>query len=139
MQSRQGAQTRAKSAFAAAFLSLLFPGLGHAYAAAWTRALGFAAPPVLLVALGAGLAIRAGGAEIVGFVARPEILAGVFVFNGALFLYRTVAAIDAWRLVRHQNAWLAAGSGKLGAPRLRIDPLSIAGLAAVILVMSTAH
>ena len=139
MQPRQGAQPRAKSAFAAAFLSLLFPGLGHAYAAAWTRALGFAAPPILLLALGAGLAIRAGGPEIVGFVARPDVLAGIFVFNGALFLYRAVAAVDAWRLVRHQNAWLAAGGGKLGAPRLRMDPLSIAGLAAVILVMSTAH
>ena len=38
---------RSRSAFAAAFLSLLFPGLGHAYAGAYTRALAFAALPLL--------------------------------------------------------------------------------------------
>ena len=139
MQPRQGAQARAKSAFAAAFLSLILPGLGHAYAGAWTRALGFAAAPILLAAFGAGLALRAGAPEAIGFLARPEVLAGIFVFNGALFLYRSIAAIDAWRLVRHQNAYVAAGGARLGNPRLRMDPLSIAGLAAVILVMATAH
>jgi LCP family protein required for cell wall assembly len=139
MQPRQGAHPRPKSPFAAAFLSLLFPGLGHAYARAWTRALGFAAPPILLLALGAGFALRAPATEILGFALRPEVLAGLFVFNGALFLYRAIAAIDAWRVVRYQNAWVAGGGGRLGNPRPRLDPLSIAGLAAVILVMSTAH
>ncbi len=119
--------------------SLIFPGLGHAYAGAWTRALGFAAAPVLLFALGAGLALRAGAAEMIGFMARPDVLAGLFVFNGGLFLYRAIAAVDAWRIVRHQNAYVAAGGGRLGNPRLRLDPLSIAGLAAVLLIMSTAH
>ncbi len=42
---------RTRSAFAAAFLSLIFPGLGHAYAGAWARALAFAALPLLLIAL----------------------------------------------------------------------------------------
>ena len=50
---------RQRSAFAAAFLSLLFPGLGHAYAGAYPRALAFAAAPLLLVALVAGVALRA--------------------------------------------------------------------------------
>jgi hypothetical protein len=35
----------ARSSFAAAFLSFLFPGLGQAYAGAWERALAFAAIP----------------------------------------------------------------------------------------------
>jgi LCP family protein required for cell wall assembly len=139
MQPRQGAQPRPKSAFAAAFLSLLFPGLGHAYAGAWTRALGFAALPILLIALAAGLAARAPLTEIIGFVLRPEFLAGTFVFNGALFVYRAIAAADAWRVVRHQNAYRAAGGGRLGGPRMHLEPLSVAGLAAVLLVMSTAH
>ena len=45
---------RQRSAFAAAFLSLLFPGLGHAYAGAYPRALAFAAAPLLIVALVGG-------------------------------------------------------------------------------------
>ena len=45
---------RGRSPFAAAFLSLLFPGLGHAYLGAYRRGLGFAAPPLLLGALVAG-------------------------------------------------------------------------------------
>jgi LCP family protein required for cell wall assembly len=139
MQPRQGAQPRPTSAFAAAFLSLIFPGLGHAYAKAWTRALGFAAVPMLLLAFAGGLAVRAPFAELLGFLARPDVLTGIFVFNGALFLYRTIAAIDAWRVVRHQNAYLAGGGSRLGTPRPRLDRLSVAGLAAVILVMSTAH
>ena len=39
MPTLQEGRPRARSAFAAAFLSLLFPGLGHAYAGAWQRAL----------------------------------------------------------------------------------------------------
>ena len=48
---------RTRSAFAAAFLSLIFPGLGHAYAGAWARALAFAALPLLLIALAGGIFI----------------------------------------------------------------------------------
>ena len=54
MQPAQDSRPRAKSPFVAAFLSLLFPGLGHAYAGVWQRALGFAAPPILIIALLAG-------------------------------------------------------------------------------------
>src|ERR1035437_10542790 len=49
-----------QSAFGAAFLSLLFPGLGHAYARAWTRAIGFAALPLLLLALLLGIFLKTG-------------------------------------------------------------------------------
>src|SRR4051812_22427224 len=58
MQREQEVRPRARSPFVAAFLSLLFPGLGHAYAGAWQRALGFAAPPILLLALLAGIFLR---------------------------------------------------------------------------------
>ncbi|HEY6057438.1 MAG TPA: hypothetical protein VIV06_05360, partial [Candidatus Limnocylindrales bacterium] len=60
MHRTQEARPRARSAFAAAFLSLIFPGLGHAYSGARERALGFAAAPLLLIALVAGLAISTG-------------------------------------------------------------------------------
>ena len=58
MQKPQEARPRAVSPFTAAFLSLLFPGLGQAYAGAYARALGFAAVPILLIALGAGVFLR---------------------------------------------------------------------------------
>ena len=51
MHDPQDARPRARSPFAAAFLSLLFPGLGHLYAGAPSRALGFAAAPILVIAL----------------------------------------------------------------------------------------
>src|SRR4029450_4908909 len=58
MQSPQEARPRARSPFVAAFLSLIFPGLGHLYAGAPQRALLFAAPPILLFALLGGVVIR---------------------------------------------------------------------------------
>ena len=66
---------RARSPFVAAFLSLLFPGLGHAYAGAYQRALGFAAPPILLLALGAGFVLRERiRGDLVGLVLTPWVL-----------------------------------------------------------------
>ena len=66
---------RSRSAFAAAFLSLLFPGLGHAYAGAYARALGFAAAPLLLLALTLGIVLRTDRAELAGHgrrLRRPD-------------------------------------------------------------------
>src|SRR6185312_17155357 len=58
MQRPHDTLPRGRSPFAAAFLSLLFPGLGHAYLGAYRRALGFAAPPILIGALVAGIIVR---------------------------------------------------------------------------------
>ena len=68
---------RTRSAFAAAFLSLLFPGLGHAYAGAWTRALAFAAAAAAARSrsLG-GIVLRADRIDLLGFVVQPEVLTG---------------------------------------------------------------
>jgi len=81
MQSPQEARRRARSPFVAAVLSLFFPGLGHAYAGAYHRALGFAAPPILLFALLAGFVLRANQAELFGLLLAPWVLPSVFVFN----------------------------------------------------------
>ena len=48
-----------RSAFAAAFLSFLYPGLGHAYLGRWLRALAWAVLPTLAIAAGAGLILSA--------------------------------------------------------------------------------
>ena len=139
MQNPQAAAPRARSPFAAAFLSLLFPGLGHLYAGAPTRALGFAAAPVLLIALGAGVVLRMDRIALLGVVLNPFLLSSIFVVNLIALLYRLVAIIDAYRVAQFINAHAAAGDGRLGPARLPRGPLSVAGLLAVVLVMAGSH
>ena len=135
----QESRPRGRSPFVAAFLSLLFPGLGHAYAGAHQRALGFAAPPILLAALVAGVALRAQPTQLIAFVLTPWVLPGVFVFNLALLVYRLVAIVDAYRVTAYLNALALSGGGRVGRPRVVFNPISMGGLLAVILVMSGAH
>jgi LCP family protein required for cell wall assembly len=137
MQKPQGARPRARSPFTAAFLSLLFPGLGHLYAGATVRALGFAAPPLLLLALIAGVVLRLDRIELLG--AFVSMVGAIFVFNLVALVYRLVAIVDAYRVTDYLNAHAAAGDGRLGKARLPRNPLSTAGLLAVCLVMIGSH
>ena len=139
MHRPQEARPRATSAFAAAFLSLLFPGLGHAYAGAHYRALGFAAVPILVVALVGGIALRLDQADLVSLVLNPTVLTSVFWLNLVAMVYRLVAIVDAYRVAAFLNTYAAAGDGRLGPARLPRNPASIAGLLAVVLVMSGSH
>ena len=139
MHEPQDARPRGRSPFTAAFLSLLFPGLGHLYAGAPSRALAFAAAPVLLVALLAGIFLRLDRIELVGLVFNPFLLSSVFAFNVIALLYRLVAILDAYRVADYLNSFSAAGDGRLGPARLPRKPLSIAGLLAVLLVMAGSH
>jgi LCP family protein required for cell wall assembly len=137
MSSPQEPQARRRSAFAAAFLSLVFPGLGHAYAGAYERALGFAAAPILLIALTAGIALRMSSLELIGEIARFLLL--IQLLNVVALVYRIVAAVDAYRVTSYINTYESSGGGRLGRPRLGASPLSMAGLLAVILVMAGNH
>jgi len=139
VQSPRAGTPRGRSPFAAAFLSLLFPGLGHAYAGASQRALAFAAAPLLLAALLAGIVLRMDRGELVGFLLVPWVLPSIFVVNLIALLYRLIAIIDAYRVTAYLNAWTASDGGRLGRPRIPLQPLSIAGLLAVILVMAFGH
>ena len=139
MQTPQDARPRARSPFAAAFLSLLFPGLGHLYAGAPARALGFAAAPVLLIALLAGVLLRMDRLELVALLFSPFLLTSIFVANLVALLYRLVAIIDAYRVAEYMNAFAASGDGRLGKARMPRNPLSVAGLLAVVLVMAGSH
>lgn len=139
MQREQETRPRARSPFVAAVLSLLFPGLGHAYAGAYQRALGFAAPPILIGALVAGIALRMNPTELISFVLTPWVIPGVFVLNLVALVYRLVAIIDAYRVAAYLNALAVSGGGRLGRPRLVFNPVSVAGLLAVILIMSGGH
>jgi len=138
MNRSQEPRRRARSAFTAAFLSLLFPGLGHAYAGAWYRALGFAAAPFLLIALVLGT-VATYRAELVGVVLQPAMLVAILVGNVAALLYRAVAAVDAYRVVVFLNRWDEGAAGRLGPSRSILAPVSIAGLLGVLLVMGGAH
>ena len=139
MSGQQEARPRAKSAFAAAFLSLLFPGLGHAYAGAPYRALGFAALPILAIALIGGIALRLDQRDLIQLALDPTVLTSVFWLNIAALVYRALTIIDAYRVTLYLNSFTAAGDGRLGPARLPGNPVSIAGLLAVILVMSGSH
>jgi LCP family protein required for cell wall assembly len=138
MQQQHEARPRARSAFTAAFLSLLFPGLGHAYAGAWYRAVAFAATPFLLLALFAGAALSY-KIEILGVALQPPVLVGILVGNVVAYVYRIVAAVDSYRVVRYLNRVADGGAGRLGPARASLAPVSLAGLLAVILVMGGAH
>lgn len=139
MQTPQGTPARTRSAFAAAFLSLLFPGLGQAYAGAPARGLAFAAPPLLALALLAGFVLRADRLELLGFVIQPWVLLVIFLLNVIAAAYRVVAVVDAWRVARFLNEVDVSGGGRLGRPRLPVSPLSVAGVAAVCLVLLGGH
>jgi LCP family protein required for cell wall assembly len=127
-----------RSAFAAAVLSLLFPGLGHLYAGAPARALGFAAPPLLALALVAGLVLRVDRLTLLGLLVQPSVLTAILVLDVVLLVYRAVAAVDAWRVAAYLNEAAVAGD-RYGPPRLRLRPASAAGLLAVLVVMTGFH
>jgi hypothetical protein len=138
MQRPQEPRPRAHSAFAAAFLSLIFPGLGHAYAGAWERAIGFAAAPLLVLSLSAGIALSL-RLELLGFLLQPAVLTSILIVNVVFLLYRIVAAVDAYRVTVFLNAMEASGGGRLGRPRTQLSLVSLAGLLAVLLVMAGGH
>jgi LCP family protein required for cell wall assembly len=137
MQRPHETTPRQRSGFVAAFLSLLFPGLGHAYLGAYRRALGWAALPLLLVALGAGMLIRLSVFDLAGLVVQDWFLSGVFVGNLVLLGYRAAAILDAWWIARRLGPPAPAAAGPAARPLLSV--LSMAGMIAVLLVMSVAH
>jgi LCP family protein required for cell wall assembly len=126
-----------RSGFVAAFLSLLFPGLGHLYLGAYRRGLGWAAPPFLLAALAAGFAIRLDPLQLAGLAVQSWFLDGIFIGNLVLLAYRAAAILDAWMIARRLGG--PGFRGRPGTALVGTAMLSIAGLTAVVLVMSVAH
>ena len=139
MPTLQEGRPRARSSFAAAFLSLPFPGLGHAYAGAWSRAFAFAAGPILLVALLAGIFLRVNRLELAGFLIQPQILILILILDIAALLYRVIAAVDAWRVTAFLNDYEGTAQARVGSGVFALRPVSLAGLLAVLLVMSGVH
>ena len=59
--------------------------------------------------------------------------------TSSILVYRLVAIIDAYRVAEFLNAADASGDGRAGRARIGRNPLSIAGLLAVLLVMAGSH
>ena len=128
---------RGRSPFAAAFLSLLFPGLGHVYLGAYRRGIGFAAPPLLLGALLAGFAVRMTEFDLAGLAIQSPFLIALFIGNLVALAYRAGAIVDAWSIARLLGSGRSAMPSSAAARQTGL--VSVAGLAAVLLIMSGAH
>jgi LCP family protein required for cell wall assembly len=121
-----------RSAFAAAFLSFLFPGLGQVYTGRFARALGFAAPAILALAFLAGVLISKHTRDpFLAQFASPSWLVAALLINVLLLIYRALAIVDAYRL--------ATEGEYRGFGRSNLRTLSVAGLAAVLLVLAVGH
>ncbi len=136
MQPAHETRPSGRSAFAAAFLSLLFPGLGHVYLGAYRRGLGFAAPPLMFAALVAGFAVRMDQFDLAGLAVQSWFQIAVFIGNLILLVYRAYVIVDAWSIARALNGRPAMPSSQ--AVR-QAGLVSGAGLVAVLLVMSGVH
>ena len=59
--------------------------------------------------------------------------------NLAVLIYRLVAIVDAYRVAEYLNTSAASGAGQAGRARVPRNVVSIAGLLAVVLVMTGSH
>ena len=116
------------------------PGLGHAYARTYVRAVGFAIVPMVGLGLVGGLLVRYGLRDFGLWVGQTSVLGPFVVLNMLLLGYRVLATVDAYRIVVGSNAEdLPSGRSRPDRPRLRINPLSLVGLTAILLVMAAGH
>jgi LCP family protein required for cell wall assembly len=89
-----------RSAFAAAFLSFILPGLGQAYLRRWVRAAAWLFLPLVSLAVGASLVAGPDRTAVLTRLADPDILLGAIGLVVLDLLYRLCSMIDAWYLGR---------------------------------------
>ncbi|MEX1344998.1 MAG: DUF6677 family protein [Candidatus Limnocylindrales bacterium] len=89
-----------RSAFTAAFLSFLLPGLGHAYLRRWLRAAMWVALPIAALVAGAGLVASTGLKATAASLLDADVLTTALLLIAFDALYRLAAVLDAWRLAR---------------------------------------
>jgi LCP family protein required for cell wall assembly len=124
----QAALKPVRSAFTAAFLSFLLPGLGHAYLRRWLRAALWVALPLASLVVGTTLIIGNGLKESLAQLVDPDVLTTVMLIIVLDALYRLVAMLDAWRLARDPL---------VGTPTSR--SASTLGLVAIAAVLMGSH
>ena len=115
MHEPEGARPRTRSPFAAAFLSLIFPGLGQLYAGRPDARPGLRGRPDPASSRSApGWSCGVDRIALLGFLIDPTVLDAVFVLNLVVLLYRLVAIVDAYRVAEYLNAAAASGDGRAG-------------------------
>lgn len=128
MATRDEAVRPRRSAFAAAFLSFLLPGLGHAYLGRWLRAVLWAALPIVGIAALLGRVVSGGRGELVEFAADPDVLNAALIVIGIDLFYRLFALLDAYRLGSDRS---------IGSAGTRLA--SSAGLVVLLVVLVGSH
>ncbi len=135
-----GSAPATRSAFTAAFLSFLFPGLGQAYAGAYRRGLILAVPPVVaLLGLVVAFLANHGLVDFGLWIGQTSVLGPLAVFNIVLLAYRAVVSIDAYRLAVQPAGRGWRGIARFGTRPGQLHPLSTLGLVAVLTVMTAGH
>ena len=130
MQTPNEAPQARHSAFAAAFLSFLLPGLGQIYARRWRRGAFFMVPWLLAAALVAGTAFSMGikdfGAQFLDTAWLQYALAGIAID----MVWRLLAVLDAFWVAR-------APRGVQDPPMRRLG--SAVGLLVIVAVLFVSH
>ena len=134
----RAAAARQRSPFAAAFLSFLFPGLGQAFAGRYARALAFAILPIFVLALMAGTLVDdTARIRLLANLTSPTVLLIALALNIGLLAYRTFAVVDAYRSALAVSQ--VAGDPRRQPTTASAHLFSLAGLAAILLVMALGH
>ena len=128
-----------RSAFSAAFLSFLFPGLGQAYAGAYVRGIVLAVPPLIALAIMIVLFLAQGAVDFGLWIGQTSVLGPLAILNVILLAYRAVASIDAYRLAVEPATPSTTGTRRVGRRPGQLDPISIAGLGMILVVLVAGH
>ena len=89
-----------RSAFFAAFLSFLLPGLGHAYLRRWLRAALWMALPLVGLVFVTTTVATTERKELLAQLVDPDVLLTLLLAVVVDAVYRMLAVLDAWRLAQ---------------------------------------
>jgi LCP family protein required for cell wall assembly len=129
-----------RSAFGAAFLSFLVPGLGQAYAGAYLRAIALVVPPLIAAGIIVALFLSYGLVDFGLWVGQTSVLGPLAILNVVLLVYRAAASIDAYRLlIEPCRPGVRSGIWRIGRKPGQISPHSLVGLEAILIVMVAGH
>jgi LCP family protein required for cell wall assembly len=110
--------------------------LGQAYAGAHVRGIALAVPPVIALAVMIGLFLSQGAVDFGLWIAQTSVLGPLAILNVVLLAYRAVASVDAYRLAVEPAT---SGLHRIGRKPGQLDPLSIAGLTVILVVLVAGH
>ena len=105
----------------------------------YVRAVGFAVIPMVGLGLVGGLLFRFGLRDFELWVGQTSVLGPFVLLNLLLLGFRALATVDAYRVVVGATDDHRASATRPNRPGLHINPLSLAGLTAILLVMAAGH